>query len=72
MVKVKMLAASRGASEGHTVRDYAKGEVYEVSPDLALCFLKDGVAEEIQEVRESLTEVAAKSKKAKAKLPGME
>lgn len=71
MVKVRMLATTRGANDGHTVTDYVEGEVYEVSRDLAHCFLHDEVAEELEtDAPETVTASVAKSKK-NITLPGL-
>ena len=65
MVKVKMTADARGASDGFTILDYRKGEVYEVSEPLAFCFLHEEVAVEVTETTpvETVTEKVTKSKK---------
>lgn len=67
MVKVRMLADARGANEGHTVLTYRSGETYEISRDLAVCFIEDEVAVELEVEHKPIS----KKQKAAATLPGI-
>lgn len=67
MVKVRMKVDARGANEGHTVLTYRSGEVYEISRDLAVCFISEDFAEELVIEHKPI----AKKQKAPVGLPGI-
>lgn len=46
-MKVKMLVDAPGSPDGVTVNEYAEGDVYDVSDDLATAFLAEGFAEQV-------------------------
>lgn len=52
-MKIKMLRQTMGCDDGFTVMTYEAGEVYEVSDDLARCFLADGSAEEVKNLSDA-------------------
>jgi len=43
-VEIKMLHTKMGTENGHTVREYKKGETYQVTPWLASWFFKQDAA----------------------------
>lgn len=58
---IKMLGDDSGADDGIVVKEYLKGERYEVSPDLAACFMSNATAEILEdEVFVERTPAAAK------------
>lgn len=47
-MKVKMLETRRGSEDGHVVRRFVKGETYDVAEMLAVRFLKNGWAYNVE------------------------
>lgn len=47
-MNIKMLETRLGTVDGFTVREYVKGDQYEVGADLGAAFVGEGCAEEIK------------------------
>lgn len=66
-MKIKMLSTKMGANDGVDVQAYLEGQEYEVSEDLANCFLSDKSAEVVVEKAEKAMNEAPLNKAKKAK-----
>lgn len=55
-MKVKMLKNAKGCPDGHTLTEYAAGNVYDISDDLAACFISTQEAEEVKPAKEAKPE----------------
>lgn len=70
MAQIKMLMAKHGSPDGHSVRFYEKGEVYEVSDTLARIFVEQEQVAEYADAPVGKSEVKAeKAPKNKAEKP---
>ncbi len=65
---IKMLETRRGTEDGFTVRQYRKGDVYEIRDHLALAFLAAGAAIKVRTER-SVNKKAKPRKKIALKTP---
>ena len=70
MTKITMLRDAKAAPEGHTVRHYAEGHVYDVPAWLADAFVADGFAEAAAVENKRQDTPAAETKPAKRKRKG--
>ena len=66
---IKMLKDTRGSDHGNSVREFKKGEVYEVSDVLGKIFVDEKSAEETKAVKEPAKEPAKADNV--TKLPGL-